>query len=138
MGCTGRTHSASSAIERRAAWHRKQTLNRSSTMKDDKRFMVRQGDVLVVSTKTVEAGEKEPNGSDGSTVLAHGEVTGHAHRFMDDGEIVAGRARRQLTLMRTSALIHEEHSPIEIPAGRYDLPRQVEWTDDNEPRQVAD
>jgi hypothetical protein len=100
--------------------------------------MYRQGDVLIVSTKAVESGDEEPKDSDGSTVLAHGEATGHKHRFMDDGEVVASRAQRQLTLMRTSALLHEEHSPIEIPAGRYDLPRQVEWTDENEPRQVAD
>ena len=99
---------------------------------------MRQGDVLLVQIVSVETGETEPKASDNSMVLAHGEVTGHRHRFLDDGSIVHGRANRQLTLMRTSALIHEEHAPIDVPSGAYDLPRQVEWTDDHEPRQVAD
>lgn len=103
---------------------------------DSKQF--RQGDVLIVATKQGIDGDAEAKASDGATVLAHGEVTGHRHRFMDDGAVTASRASRQLTLMRTSALMHEEHTHIEIPAGRYDLPRQVEWTDDLEPRQVAD
>ena len=98
----------------------------------------RQGDVLLVATDIAITGDAEPKASDGSTVLAHGEVTGHRHRFLDDGEIVRRRAARQLTLQRTSALIHEEHTVIEIPGHRFDLPRQVEWTDDLEPRQVAD
>jgi hypothetical protein len=100
--------------------------------------MYRQGDVLLVSASNAIDGEREPAASDGTIVLAHGEVTGHRHRFMDDGSIVASRAQRQLTLMRASALIHEEHTHIEVPPGRYDLPRQTEWSDDLEPRTVAD
>jgi hypothetical protein len=33
---------------------------------------------------------------------------------------------------------HEEHDPITLPAGYYDLPEQVEWTDEDEPRVVED
>ena len=101
---------------------------------------IRQGDVLLVRTEQVVTGETEHH-DNGELVLAHGEVTGHKHRFVcdvDAGEVVASRAARQLTLVQTRALLHEEHSPIEIPAGRYDLPRQTEWTDDLEPRQVQD
>jgi hypothetical protein len=99
---------------------------------------MRQGDVLIAAATQAIAGEAEPRDTDGSTVLAFGENTGHKHRFMDDGTIVQTRSSRQLTLTRASTLLHEEHTFIEIPSGQYDLPRQVEWTDDLEPRQVAD
>ena len=110
--------------------------------KKQQRFMVRQGDVLLVQADSPIDGEREARDSDGSITLAHGEVTGHRHRFVvgkDAGEVVASRTARQLTLRQTTALLHEEHTHIDIPGGmRIDLPKQVEWTDEMEPRQVAD
>lgn len=102
--------------------------------------MVRQGDVLLVATDRNDTGTQEPPAADGSIVLALGEATGHRHRFADSSAVVADAPRvRQLRVVGgTSALLHEEHSPIEVPAGRYDLPRQVEWTDDLEPIAVKD
>ncbi len=99
---------------------------------------IRQGDVLLVKIDKGDDGEREPLSADGSTVLAHGEVTGHRHRLLDADGVVQTRANRQLTLMRTTALLHEEHAPVDVPSGAYDLPRQVEWNDDLEPRTVAD
>lgn len=100
---------------------------------------IRQGDVLLVATQRV-TGEPEPIASDGCVVLAHGEVTGHRHRFerASEAQALAGSGVRQLIVNSAAALLHEEHSPPTIEPGHYDLPRQVEWTDDNEPRQVAD
>ena len=96
--------------------------------------IIRQGDVLLV--RAADCAEHiapaiEP------VVLALGEVTGHKHQFlarsragiMDEG---------LLAVSETTALRHEEHSPAAVPAGVYDLPVQVEWTDALEPRVVAD
>lgn len=110
--------------------------------KKQQRFQARQGDVLLVESNKVIEGQPEARAADGAIVLAHGEVTGHRHRFVvgkDSGEVIANKAARQLTLQRTTALVHEEHTHIDIPGGvRIDLPKQVEWTDEMEPRRVAD
>jgi hypothetical protein len=100
---------------------------------------VRQGDVLLVAAK-VAAGEAEPIASDGSVVLAHGEVTGHRHRFerASEAQALTGSVIRQLIVNVPAALLHEEHSPPTVEPGIYDLPAQVEWTDANEPRKVED
>lgn len=111
-------------------------------MAKKQKFQARQGDVLLVQTDEIIEGEREIRDSDGAITLAHGEVTGHRHRFVvgkDTGEVVANRSARQLTLKQTTALMHEEHTHIDIPGGiRIDLPKQVEWQDSMEPRQVAD
>jgi hypothetical protein len=100
---------------------------------------IRQGDVLLVSTKN-SSGEAEAIASDGSTVLAHGEVTGHRHRFERAAEAHAltGTTVRQLYVNVPGMLLHEEHSAPTVAPGHYDLPKQVEWTDANEPRAVED
>ena len=99
----------------------------------------RQGDVLIAVAEIIETGVPEPKVS-GETVLAHGEVTGHKHRFerASETQALTGARIRQLLVNAPAALLHEEHLPIEIPAGRYDLPRQCEWSDADEPRTVAD
>ncbi len=95
----------------------------------------RQGDVLLrrvdevppSATTTVVPRE------DGRIVLAHGEMTGHAHAIDAPAEeatlLTASDERRFLTLMRDVELRHEEHATIDLPAGIYQVIRQREWTD---------
>lgn len=100
--------------------------------------MYRQGDVLLVENQKAVDG-KAPIESTAPVVLAHGEVTGHTHRienravmYRDDG------FARALVVTDGGALLkHEEHPPIKVPAGRYDLPVQVEDMAEAV-RQVAD
>jgi hypothetical protein len=102
--------------------------------------MYRQGDVLIVQ-RTDKLAEVTTVTHDGDAlVLAHGEATGHKHAFYaaPEAEVLASPKGRHLKLVVNRGLSHEEHSPIEIPAGVYDLPRQVEWNDELEPRVVAD
>jgi hypothetical protein len=103
---------------------------------DDKQ--IRQGDVLLVSTNDKPIGETEK--SQGDTVLAHGEVTGHRHRFefQADAKLFSGGAVRQVLVPQIARLLHEEHTAPHVSPGLYDLPQQVEWTDENEPRAVED
>lgn len=107
---------------------------------------IRQGDVLLIK-----AGGPVPKGStvapyDGKRiVLAHGEVTGHAHAIhLRPEQIVkdaiakaqayarlwtAPGGDRYLEVVGESvALTHEEHTPHTIPPGIYRLPTQVEYT----------
>ncbi len=95
----------------------------------------RQGDVLLrridevpypITTTVVPREE-------GRIVLAHGEMTGHAHAIdapLDEATLLtAADQRRFLRLARDVELRHEEHATINLPAGLYQVIRQREWTD---------
>lgn len=49
-------------------------------------------------------------------VLAHGEVTGHAHRVSVD---VYEDKDKTKYFAGPTRVVHEEHKPIEIPDGRW-------------------
>lgn len=89
--------------------------------------LYRHGDVLIGTVPALPAGAVPQAG----LVLAHGEVTGHAHRIREAG--AAGLFRHGGTLyLRVSAptatLVHEEHRPIVLPAGVYRVWQQREYS----------
>jgi hypothetical protein len=96
--------------------------------------VIRQGDVLLVRVKAIpkDAVAQEIKGN--KVILALGEATGHHHRFefMDKSHNVklyqtVGGAR-YLDVSAPSDLLHEEHSTAKVPAGKWLLPSQVEYT----------
>ena len=102
----------------------------------------RQGDVLIERVREQDVGEEIAR-NNGRIVLAYGEVTGHAHAIYDDGARLfrakeAANADVFLRVVRPVALLHEEHTRIALDPGLYRVRRQREWTDENEPIQVAD
>ena len=95
--------------------------------------IIRQGDVLLVRRSA--APEQAPASK--PVVLALGEVTGHKHQFLARsraGVVDEG----MLAVSETVMLRHDEHTHIEVPPGLYDLPVQVEHTDQDEPHVVCD
>lgn len=123
----------------------------------------RQGDVVIVRVNALPAGLKPRARERGRVVLAHGEVTGHAHAIgekkvvqyeaanpteaarkllADVGlkvELTEHNAPTFLEVQGKGATIkHEEHSTIALEPGFYVVGRQREWSDADEPRQVAD
>jgi hypothetical protein len=107
-------------------------------------MQVRQGDVfleLIEDVNESELGECVPLEGD-RVVLAHGESTGHAHAISDEGAILfrgtAANSDRFLRVLRPVNLLHEEHAKIALEPGLYRVRRQREWTDQDEPRVVAD
>lgn len=108
-----------------------------------KRFQVRQGDVLVEAVDKIPAAAKAVKPDNGRTILAYGEVTGHAHalpgsvaklfRVADESSITG----TYLSVIKPTALKHEEHAPIEIPVGKYRVVIQREYSPEAI-RQVAD
>lgn len=133
--------------------------------------MVRQGDVLVVPVSRPvdesDIGTTLKDTDERRVVLAHGEVTGHAHALYFDevpmkqrtkalrlydlknadkyapitdtaeGRMVAASARL-LRLATTAFLRHEEHDGVALPKGDYVVLKQVEFDDAEELRRVAD
>lgn len=103
---------------------------------------IRQGDVLLVRRRVTpkKLGEKTKRDSDGSLTLAHGEVTGHRHRFEAKSEVDLHQpASRSATAIlavrdRLTRLLHEEHAKIDIALAEneeeilYDMPMQVQET----------
>ncbi len=97
----------------------------------------RQGDVLVNRIAMIPTGAKALKS--GQITLAEGEVTGHAHRIKASRKITAFLDGEQLYLEVRAPVVleHEEHAPLTIEPGSYEVRRQVEvWMD--EVRAVAD
>jgi hypothetical protein len=91
--------------------------------------MFRQGDVLVVAVERREGLVEVPR-EGGRIVLAHGEVTGHAHAIASDDAVLSLDAKtldRYLEVNAPVTLDHEEHSRIELPSGFYRVTIQREY-----------
>lgn len=99
--------------------------------------MYRQGDVLICPVKRIPAKAAEQK-IEGPIVLAYGEVTGHSHALW-------GRARmfREdgggtfLAVDEPATVKHEEHAPVALPPGKYEVTIQREYSPDAI-RNVAD
>ena len=97
--------------------------------------MYRQGDVLLKKVETIPERVK-PTTDD---VILKGEATGHAHRIVN-GTIFTGPGPGEMYVEAEAgaALIHEEHSTIEIEAGFYEVIRQREYDPKLQTRFVED
>jgi hypothetical protein len=103
----------------------------------------RQGDVLIRAIAAIPADAKDVTPK-GRIVLAHGEVTGHAHAIAEGHARefsladATGAVRRFLRVVCDAAQVrHEEHAPIPLPPGAYEIVQQREYTPE-EIRNVAD
>jgi hypothetical protein len=98
----------------------------------------RQGDVLIrriVSLPKQKAQQTRLTG-----ILAYGEVTGHAHRVEDltHAEVLEVGTGLFLRVGPEGVrVVHEEHAPVSLPAGDYEIEIQREYTP-AEIRNVAD
>lgn len=104
---------------------------------------VRQGDVLLRRVRRRDLGKMETVAAvRGRLILARGEATGHAHAVAAERAALYRGAGGKffLHLDGASRLEHEEHAPITLPAGFYEVIRQREYSprDVNRSRRVAD
>ena len=105
----------------------------------------RQGDVAIIPISAFPENLTPVDRDNDRVVLAYGEVTGHAHAiaaedvelFFAPGE-ASIMAERYLRVGSAGAvLVHEEHAPITLPPGKYEVRHQREYAP-AELRQVAD
>jgi len=96
---------------------------------ENKGFLGRHGDVVLVSDDKAEGGKKLP------AVLAEGEVTGHAHRVKAPKskaqveQIANETVQRLLRVTAEKARVdHEEHTTQEVPKGTHRIGIQAQWT----------
>lgn len=102
-----------------------------------KSTLYRQGDVLIRRIQALPApkGKQRKSG-----VLAEGEVTGHAHRVEDlaSAEVLEIENGLYLRVGEEGVrIVHEEHAPIELAPGNYEVEIQREYSP-AEIRNVAD
>jgi hypothetical protein len=94
----------------------------------DMPLQFRQGDVLIIlCDRLPESSHLMPREAD-RVVLAHGEVTGHAHAIAEpDVEMYEKEGHYFIRVPRAAVVQHEEHSPIALEAGTYRIVRQREY-----------
>ncbi len=86
--------------------------------------MYRQGDILLVEVSQIPPRHHRVAGN----VLARGEATGHVHRIQQ-GIVVKTHDTGALFVVAHSGttLVHDEHGPIAIDPGKYQVIRQREF-----------
>jgi len=94
----------------------------------------RQGDVIIKQINEIP--KKFKYGKE-DMILAHGEVTGHAHRIKKgEAKLYADIAINEaienydtlvLNVVKETELYHEEHESITLPPGKYEITIQKEF-----------
>lgn len=91
--------------------------------------LYRQGDVLIRQISALPEGQQKaiPTG-----ILAYGEVTGHCHKIekQQAAELldVGGGMYLNVTAEGGVSIVHDEHSPIVLSPGSYEVIIQKEYT----------
>ena len=86
-----------------------------------------QGDVVLVKLLAMPKG-KPKSVSKGRCVLAEGETTGHMHAVEDDeAELVQIGERMLLMLGKAATVTHQEHGPITLDPGIWEIGRVQEY-----------
>ena len=89
--------------------------------------LYRHGDLLVSSVDAVPPDARRLQ----HLVLAQGELTGHSHRIAERDAATLHESSNRLYMVvtaRSATLVHQEHGPIELPTGIYQVWRQREYT----------
>ena len=87
----------------------------------------RQGDLLFVEVVETPPLTRRRDG----VVIQTGEATGHSHRIssVDDAEIFEVDGGLFLSVgERGVSIVHEEHKPLSLPVGDYQVVRQREYS----------
>ncbi len=91
-------------------------------------FHVRQGDVLLVRSDLDISGARHVPRDGDRLILAYGEVTGHAHAIREKhAELRERDGRTYLRAPLPVVVEHEEHAPIALDAGLYEVVIQREY-----------
>lgn len=89
------------------------------------RRIIVQGDVMLRPVDAIPDGEITPPSERGH-VLAEGEATGHAH-VLDRARLISTGNGRYVDVSDGAVLRHEDHGPIPVAAGGYEVIQQVEY-----------
>lgn len=102
-------------------------------------MLKRQGDILIVPIKELPENLSKIERENGRAILAHGEVTGHAHAIKDQCAdlFIAANDNMYLHVVEECFVTHEEHEKVRLSPGNYKVIRQMQW-DSGQVRKVLD
>jgi hypothetical protein len=92
-------------------------------------ILYRHGDVMIQRIDRLPSNAQQQVGA----TLAHGEATGHSHRFAQSNLVQLWERNGTLFLevkATSAALVHEEHHRIDVPQGFYRYWKQREYRPD--------
>lgn len=103
-------------------------------------YIVRQGDIMLIAVSQIPAAAAKKRARK-RVVVAEGEVTGHHHVLVADRVVehtlTDAQVERRFLEITEGELVHDEHDTITLPAGRYEIRYQREYTPEAI-RRVAD
>lgn len=105
-------------------------------MKQPKEILYRQGDVMFRLVDSIPPGATKRE----SGIIAYGEATGHTHALADlkAAEVLEFDGKLFVQVGEAGVSIrHQEHGPIDLPPGLYDVSIQQEYSPE-EIRSVVD
>lgn len=90
----------------------------------------RQGDVLFTKIDGIPPVQELAIRASGH--ILEGESSGHIHRVADRAKVIVWESLQTIgklfvTVKAPTQIIHEEHGPITLPAGDYEVTRQREY-----------
>lgn len=90
---------------------------------------IRHGDVGLRRVDALPEGARRQE-RQGDLVLAEGEATGHAHRIADRRVTLWSIGeQRYIEVAEPAILDHEEHGPVTVASGIYEVLKQREFSD---------
>ena len=95
-----------------------------------------QGDVILIPVKAIPK-DAQPKAD---KHLAEGELTGHFHApTARTAQVYEVKGKRFMSAPRGTSIEHQEHKPIEVPAGEYEVRIVREYSHfDEEAHEVRD
>ena len=87
------------------------------------------GDVLIKGIGKIPEGVKAVLPENDRWVIAKGEATGHNHTIVADKKAILYELKDELYLevLEPVTIVHEEHKPLPIPEGIYQIGRVQEY-----------
>lgn len=86
------------------------------------------GDVLIKEVVELPKGVRKVARENGRIIVARGEATGHNHAIAEKGAILYElKGDLYLEVAEPVTITHEEHKPLEIPEGIYQIGRVKEY-----------
>lgn len=97
-----------------------------------RRNQIQHGDVLFRKIYRKPNGARPVPRSNGAIIVAEGEATGHHHKIADKGATMlvlerSGRTDFYLEVTEPVIITHDEHKPLTIPEGIYQIGRVKEY-----------